>query len=71
MRPIDLILSKLPDVRRSGYGYRAPCPAHGGDNPTAVHLSEGEDGAALLYCHSHGCTAGDIMRTIGLEEKDL
>jgi AAA domain len=69
--PLELIVRTLPHAKPVGAGWRAPCPAHGGDNPTAVSLSEGEDGAALLYCHSHGCTAGDIMRAIGLQERDL
>jgi hypothetical protein len=71
MNPLDTILAKIPQVRRTGHSYRAPCPGHAGDNPTALSITEAEDGAVLLYCHTRGCQAEAIVRAIGLELKDL
>jgi hypothetical protein len=64
------ILNRL-DCRRAGRGYRAVCPAHGGDNKTALAIQEGEDGKVLLHCHAHGCTYEDILRSLGLWQDDM
>jgi hypothetical protein len=70
MRPIELILSKLPQATRSSAGYRAPCPAHGGDNPTALSITEGEHGAVRLHCFSRDCTQESVLAAIGLTWAD-
>jgi hypothetical protein len=59
------VLARL-EYRSSGRGYRARCPAHGGDNPTSLVINEGEDGKVLLYCHADGCGYEDILRALGL-----
>jgi AAA domain len=71
MNPLDRILDRIPQARRTGHSYRAPCPGHGGDNASALSITEAEDGAILLYCHTRGCKGDDIMRAIGLEPRDL
>jgi Fe2+ or Zn2+ uptake regulation protein len=68
--PLDRILERLPDAKRQGHRYRAKCPRHDGKHRDSLSLSEGEDGAALVYCFG-GCETADVLRTIGLELKDL
>jgi hypothetical protein len=63
--PIQAILARL-DYHQTGHSYRAACPAHGGDNTTALHITPGEHGKVLLHCHAHGCTYEAILRAIGL-----
>jgi hypothetical protein len=69
LRPIELVLSRLDDVRKNDTGYNALCPAHADSNPS-LSVSEAEDGTVLLYCHA-GCTCRKIVRALKLEEKDL
>jgi transposase len=47
--------------------YRGACIAHGGDNPSALSLSEGTDGRALVYCFTRGCDWRDILAALGFE----
>lgn len=69
MNPIDLVLSRLENVRRSGNGWTAKCPAHEDHhNSLAIHV--GEDGRVLLHCFA-GCTCEEIMAARGLEMRDL
>jgi hypothetical protein len=70
MRPLDLVLSKLPRYTHHGQTYRACCPAHGGDNPTALSITETGDGAVLVYCFKGTCTSEDILGALGLEWAD-
>ena len=53
MRPIEKVLGRFPNARKSGKGWSAPCPAHEDRNPS-LSISEGDDGRALLFCH-RGC----------------
>lgn len=69
IKPLELILSKLNGVKRSGNGYVALCPAHD-DKNQSLSVSEGEDGRVLLYCHA-GCEPEDIVRALGLTMADL
>lgn len=66
--PIDLVLSRLQKVRKSGAGWQALCAAHNDKYPS---LSIDEvDGKVLLYCHA-GCTFEDIVGSLGLEAYQL
>ena len=67
---LDRIIERLPDARPYKHGYRAKCPSHDGKHRDSLSLSEGEDGAALVHCFG-GCETADVLRTIGLEMKDL
>jgi hypothetical protein len=69
MTPVELVLSKLPDAKRSGHGWQSPCPAHD-DRQPSLSIGEGDDGRALLHCHA-GCTTEAIVQTIGLKMSDL
>jgi len=53
MTPLELLLSKLPGVRKSGSGWSARCPAHD-DRHASLSVSSSDDGRVLLHCHA-GC----------------
>ncbi|MCL2646273.1 MAG: AAA family ATPase [Phycisphaerales bacterium] len=69
MRPVELLLSKLPDAKRHGKAWSARCPAHEDKKPS-LSISEGEDGRALICCHA-GCTPDEIVAALGLKLADL
>jgi hypothetical protein len=53
------------------YAFRSRCPAHDGDNRSALSVRVGADGRAVLYCHAHQCTAEAITASLGLRVSDL
>src|ERR1700686_4356602 len=61
--PVQGLLSKLQNVKPSGQGYSARCPAHP-DTRSSLSVSQGDDGRALVCCHA-GCTADAICSAIG------
>lgn len=68
---INQLIERLTKVRPSGRNaWRACCPAHSGTNPTALSIKEESDGRILLHCFQ-GCSASDIMESIGLSLEDL
>jgi putative DNA primase/helicase len=69
MTPIEVLLSRLPDARKSGSGWSARCPAHD-DRKASLSVSEGDDGRALVKCHA-GCTTEQVVAAVGLELRDL
>jgi len=69
VRPIDLVLSKLDGVSRSGDQWMARCPAHKDRDPS-LSVSKGDDERALLNCFK-GCDTEDIVRALGLSMSDL
>lgn len=69
MQPLNLVLSKLGNVKKQGKEYIAKCPAHEDKKPS-LSVSNGDDGRVLIYCHA-GCETSDILAAIGLEVKDL
>ena len=71
--PINNILDRLDLVKESSNGrWRAKCPSHSSDSSTKRTLSVGaaDSGAVLLNCFA-GCSAEQIVSTVGLELKDL
>jgi hypothetical protein len=73
-KPLDVVLGKLAlhrcDPRQRGANqWLSKCPAHDDRNPS-LSVSEGSDGRVLLHCHA-GCTTEAIVRSIGLDLKDL
>jgi hypothetical protein len=70
VRPIDLILAKIPQYTQHGANYRACCPGHGGDNPTTLSLTEAEDGKPLIHCFK-GCNPEVVLNALGLTWADL
>lgn len=69
MKPIERILSALPDVRKNGSGWSARCPAHD-DQRASLSISEGEDGRVLLHCHA-GCAPETLCNALGFNLSDL
>jgi hypothetical protein len=67
--PIQTVLDHLKDVRKSGNGWEACCPAHDDHRPS-LSVAEGDDGKVLLKCRV-GCTFEEIVKAMGLETKDL
>lgn len=71
--PIQDVLAALrakgKRVVRSGNGYTAQCPAHDDRDPS-LSIDVGDDGRALLHCHA-GCASADVVRALGMEERDL
>jgi putative DNA primase/helicase len=68
-RPVDRILSKLPDARRAGAGWEARCPAHD-DRRASLSITEGDDARALVKCHA-GCDTGAVLIALGMTWADL
>ena len=69
MTPVKRVLAKLPSAKKSGKGWLACCPAHDDRNPS-LSVSEGDDGTALLKCHT-GCTMAAILAAVDLTPRDL
>ena len=68
--PIDALLSRLEGVKRTGAGtWRARCPAHGSKS-LSLAIREADTGATLLHCFA-GCTAHEVVGSVGLELTDL
>ncbi|MBA3768099.1 MAG: hypothetical protein H0W99_14180, partial [Acidobacteria bacterium] len=57
------VLSKLRNVKRSGKGWSARCPAHS-DAHNSLSVGEGDNGQVLLTCHA-GCEFEDICAALG------
>jgi hypothetical protein len=58
-----------------GEKWRAPCPAHGGENKTALGIAQGRDRdgnpMTLLHCFARECPVEDICAAMGIEVKNL
>ena len=58
-----------------GERFRAPCPVHGGSNPTALGIAQGRDRdgnpMTLLHCFAQDCPMEAICAAMGIEVKDL
>lgn len=63
------ILQRLEGVKGRDGKYMARCPHHGDSTPS-LSVSLGKDNKILLKCFA-GCTTEDIVRSMGLEMKDL
>lgn len=63
------VLSRLKGIKPCGNGWKAHCPAHD-DQRQSLHVSKGEDGRVLLYCHA-GCSVDEVCAAIGLTVRDL
>jgi hypothetical protein len=63
------IILQLKNVRRSGKGWSARCPAHQ-DRQNSLSVAEGRNGKVLLYCFA-GCQFKDIVGALNLNAHDL
>lgn len=69
MRPIEKILSRLPDHRATADGFKAPCPTHEDLNPS-LSIRETQDGVVLVKCFA-GCSQEKVVSGLGLHMADL
>lgn len=68
--PIDLLLSRLDRVKRTGADkWQALCPAHD-DRTPSLAIKEGQDGTVLIKCWA-GCSAQAIVEAVELKLSDL
>jgi hypothetical protein len=67
---INNLLSRLSKVKSTGRNsWLACCPAHDDRSPSLA-IKEEHDGHILLHCFA-GCSASDIVGTIGIDIRDL
>jgi hypothetical protein len=69
MRPLDLVLERVPDARHRGHYYLARCPGHEDRRPS-LSVTEGADGKVLLKCFA-GCPTARVVSRLGLTMRDL
>jgi hypothetical protein len=67
--PIERVLAKLPDAKKTAKGWTARCPGHKDTNPS-LDVAVGEDGAVLIVCRA-GCDTARIVAGMDLELRDL
>jgi len=67
--PLERLLAMLPNARRSGVGWSAKCPAHE-DRRASLSIRSTGDGTVLVRCFA-GCSAHDVVKSVGLELRDL
>ncbi len=66
---IDVLLNQLHKVKQTGHGqYIAQCPSHTDKNPSLAIRDD--NGKILLRCFA-GCSAHEIVSSIGLSLSDL
>lgn len=58
------------DPKGPSYKFRANCPAHSG-NSHQLRVNEGNDGQALVYCHTRNCEPRAIWEALGLKYSDM
>ena len=68
-RPIELVLSCFKNAKKTKGGWIVTCPCHD-DKKQSLSISEAKNGVVLIYCHA-GCLTEDILKTVGLEMKNL
>jgi hypothetical protein len=67
--PLEKLLARLPDAKKSGNGWSTRCPAHD-DRRASLSMAQGDDGTALVKCHA-GCDTSAILAAVGLKLADL
>jgi len=67
--PAQQLLGRLEGIIKTGKGWRARCPAHGGKS-ASLSVAEGDNGTLLVHCFA-GCEVHDVLAAIGLEVGDL
>lgn len=69
MSGVDVLLSRLEHIQKSGKGWRTACPSCGGRS-RKLSVSESDDGRVLLHCFG-GCDAATVAGAAGLTMGDL
>lgn len=63
----DVLLGRLANVKNSGSGWMASCPAHGGHDCLTI---DEKDGRVLVHCFA-GCDTRDVVEAVDLRLSDL
>jgi len=69
----ETVVDALEQQGRLVSDSKARCPGpshHRDDERPSLSIHEGENGTALLYCHS-GCPTSEVVASLGLEWRDL
>ena len=67
---VERLLERLEKVRQERRGqWVACCPAHLDKSPSLA-IGQADDGRILVHCHG-GCSALDVISSVGLEWGDL
>lgn len=67
--PSALLLPRLEGTIKTGRGWRARCPAHGGKS-ASLAITEGDNGTLLLHCFA-GCSVQEVLAAVSLQISDL
>ncbi len=67
--PVDMLLSRLQNVRQHGAAWRADCPV-GHRSRGTLTVTEGADGRCLAYCFA-SCSVEEVAAAAGLELRHL
>lgn len=71
-KPIDLVLGKLQNVKKSGSNWHASCPCRNGDENPSLSVKEADDGTVLMSCHfGSPCNVNEICEAMNIKVKDL
>ncbi len=70
LSPLDNLLSRLENVKPSGKGFTACCPAHNSKSRSSLSIGVGDDGRILIHCHGQ-CSPLEVVHAVGLELGDL
>lgn len=65
---LELLLSRLANVKKTGRHYMTSCPAHGGHD--CVSVTEADDGRVLVHCFA-GCDTREVLDSVDLRMSDL
>lgn len=66
---LSRVLDRLSDVKRTGQGWMARCPAHR-DERASLSIGVNSNGDVLLHCFA-GCSVESIVDALGLSMRDL
>jgi len=64
MLTLSEALARMPGARKVGAVWRAPCPAHGGQDRNLSVFAD-EQGNARFKCWSRGCGSAEIVAALG------
>lgn len=67
---IETLLQQLTNVKPSGAGYTAKCPAHDDNRNSLSIAGDNESGKIILHCHA-GCEPVKVCDALGINIKDL
>jgi hypothetical protein len=63
------LIDRLESVVKTGKGWRARCPAHGGKS-ASLAITESDNGTLLVHCFA-GCQVHDVLASVGMDMGDL